>query len=64
MSGMFSKPKQEPIVQADTGQADAQADRLRDRLARKEGRSGTVLTATKDSQAGAQRPRSTTLGGG
>ncbi len=63
MSGLFSKPKQQPIAQPDEGAADAKADRLRDRLAKREGRGGTVLTATKDSQAGAQRPRSTALGG-
>lgn len=60
----FSKPKSQPApATPDTGQADAQADRLRDRLARREGRSGTILTATRDTQQGASRPRSTTLGG-
>lgn len=66
MGKLFSpkvpKPPKPPPV-PDEGDADAAADRLREKLGKRAGRRGTVLTKTTDSQSGRPRPRATALGG-
>lgn len=66
MSYFFKRPSTsglEPTPVPDTGDAEASSQRMQERLRKRDGRRGTVLTQTRDTQAGASRPRSTTLGG-
>lgn len=55
---MPSSPKQKQQPVPDKGDAQAAADRLRDRLGRRSGQRNTQITQVRDTQSGASRPRS------